>query len=192
MVEDGCAAGSDEEHSVALLSFLLLATSWLLDCGRRNQHDREIDYWTSWDFQRAYCTYRRPRDHFGQNRCVARGRMECTSIYKRWGDGWRNQTSILITENDTKSIATFFPEFEIKIKIKIIIIIKIQNPKSKILDYNLEVALEQSEKGYKELQKAEEYQKSNKSLKCIAILVCLNTFLICLFIIKHHPWAFRE
>eukprot|EP00941_MAST-03F_sp_MAST-3F-sp1_P000571 g571.t1 len=52
------------------------------------------------------------------------------------------------------------------------------------IDYNLEVALEKSEQGFKELQKAEEYQKSNKSLKCIAILICLITVLMCLFIIK--------
>lgn len=52
------------------------------------------------------------------------------------------------------------------------------------IDYNMDVVVEKSKKGVFELEKAEEHQKSNRALKCIAILVCMIIILTAIYAIK--------
>ena len=53
------------------------------------------------------------------------------------------------------------------------------------IDYNMENVVMQTEKGVKELEKAEQYSKSTRPLKCIAILVALILIFTIILIVKH-------
>lgn len=53
------------------------------------------------------------------------------------------------------------------------------------IDYNMENVVEQTQRGVKELQKAEKYSKSTRPLKCIAFLVILILLFTCILIAKH-------
>jgi len=52
------------------------------------------------------------------------------------------------------------------------------------IDYNIEQVVHQSVEANKQLQKAEKSQKSNRAMKCIMILVCVNLVLICILVVK--------
>eukprot|EP00939_MAST-03C_sp_MAST-3C-sp1_P005129 g5129.t1 len=52
------------------------------------------------------------------------------------------------------------------------------------IDYNMDVVVEKTRKGVFQLEQAEEQQKSNRALKCIAILLCLIFFLIVVYAVK--------
>merc|ERR1712094_108915 len=53
------------------------------------------------------------------------------------------------------------------------------------IDYNMEQVVEHAKAGVKQLQKAEEYQKSARPKWCIAILLVLITILMIWIIVKH-------
>lgn len=53
------------------------------------------------------------------------------------------------------------------------------------IDYNMETVVEQTQRGVKELEKAATYSKSNRPIKCIAVLVVLILILSCILIAKH-------
>lgn len=52
------------------------------------------------------------------------------------------------------------------------------------IDYNMESVVDTTKKGVLELEKAEEHQKSDRAIKCIAILVCLIIVLSIIYIAK--------
>lgn len=53
------------------------------------------------------------------------------------------------------------------------------------IDYNMEQVVDHVTKGVKELEKAEEYQKSSRPKKCIAFLLILITIMVVMLIMKH-------
>jgi syntaxin 16 len=52
------------------------------------------------------------------------------------------------------------------------------------IDFNMEIAVDTSKKGVLELEKAEEHQKNDRSIKCIGILVFIIFVLVCVLISK--------
>ena len=53
------------------------------------------------------------------------------------------------------------------------------------IDFNMEQVVEHVEEGIKQLEKAEEYQKSARPKWCIAILLFLITCLLVFLVLKH-------
>jgi len=52
------------------------------------------------------------------------------------------------------------------------------------IDYNIEQVLDQSQEANKQLQKAEQSQKSNRAMKCIYFLVIANLVVLLILIVK--------
>lgn len=52
------------------------------------------------------------------------------------------------------------------------------------IDYNMDLVIERTERGMQELEKAEEYQKSNRPIKCIAVLLVLITILVLILVLR--------
>jgi syntaxin 16 len=55
------------------------------------------------------------------------------------------------------------------------------------IDYNIERVVDQSRDANAQLQKAERAQKSNRAMKCIVMLVIINTILIVILFVKNRP-----
>mmetsp|Transcript_53528 Transcript_53528/g.98110 ORF Transcript_53528/g.98110 Transcript_53528/m.98110 type:complete len:309 (-) Transcript_53528:56-982(-) len=53
------------------------------------------------------------------------------------------------------------------------------------IDYNIESVVHQSQEANKQLQKAEQHQKSNRATKCMLILVLINAIMILVLIFKN-------
>jgi len=53
------------------------------------------------------------------------------------------------------------------------------------IDYNIEQVVVQSKEANQQLQKAEKTQKSNRAMKCIYLLVAIDTILILILIARH-------
>eukprot|EP00500_Bicosoecida_sp_ms1_P003009 CAMPEP_0203815044 /NCGR_PEP_ID=MMETSP0115-20131106/7454_1 /ASSEMBLY_ACC=CAM_ASM_000227 /TAXON_ID=33651 /ORGANISM="Bicosoecid sp, Strain ms1" /LENGTH=307 /DNA_ID=CAMNT_0050723933 /DNA_START=40 /DNA_END=963 /DNA_ORIENTATION=- len=53
------------------------------------------------------------------------------------------------------------------------------------IDYNMELVVERTRAGVKELEKAEEYQKSSRPKKCIGALLVLITIMVIILVLKN-------
>lgn len=53
------------------------------------------------------------------------------------------------------------------------------------IDYNMENAVEHAKEGMKQLEQAEDHQKSSMSVKCILVLVALIIIMVSILIWKH-------
>lgn len=53
------------------------------------------------------------------------------------------------------------------------------------IDYNMELVVERTRAGVRELEKAEEYQKSSRPKKCIGALLILITIMVVVLIMKN-------
>lgn len=53
------------------------------------------------------------------------------------------------------------------------------------IDYNVEQVVHQSGQAHLQLVKAEKAQKSNRAMRCIALLLGINAFEILILILKH-------
>lgn len=52
------------------------------------------------------------------------------------------------------------------------------------IDYNMEMAVERTKRGLVQLNKANEYSKSNRPLKCIVLLLVLISILVIILIVR--------
>ena len=52
------------------------------------------------------------------------------------------------------------------------------------IDYNMEMAVERTKKGLEQLNKAEQYQKSSRPLKCMVLLVVLIAIMVIILIVR--------
>lgn len=98
-------------------------------------------------------------------------------------DGVHDEAMLALRDRDINKIATSIEELSEMFQEISVLIIE-QGSILDRIDYNMECVVERTQAGVKELEKAEELQKGNRALHCIAILVCLITVLTCLYIVK--------
>jgi len=103
--------------------------------------------------------------------------MEQLQIYEESAD--ERYKEIVRVAQSINELATLFRELNVLVIEQGSIIDRI--------DYNIEQTLGKVQQGTQELQKAENYSKKARSLKCILLLFFVNVILAIILIIKHPP-----